>query len=34
LLFVVWASRHRKTRIVTAREMTKKEKQFYRRRKK
>jgi len=34
LLFVVWASRHRKTCIVTAREMTKKEKQFYRKRKK
>ena len=34
LLFVVWVSRHRKTRIVTARDMTKKEKQFYRKRKK
>ena len=33
LLFVVWVSRHRKTRIVTARDMTKKEKQFYRKRK-
>jgi hypothetical protein len=34
LLFVVWISRNRKTRIVTARDMTKKEKQFYRKRKK
>jgi uncharacterized DUF497 family protein len=34
MLFVVWVSRHRKTRIVTARDMTKKEKQFYRKRKK
>jgi uncharacterized DUF497 family protein len=34
LLFVVWVSRHRKTHIVTARDMTKKEKQFYRKRKK
>jgi uncharacterized DUF497 family protein len=34
LLFIVWVSRHRKTRIVTARDMTKNEKQFYRKRKK
>jgi len=34
LLFMVWISRNRKTRIVTARDMTKKEKQFYRKRKK
>ena len=33
-LFVVWVSQYRKTRIVTARDMTKKEKQFYRKRKK
>jgi hypothetical protein len=33
-LFVVWVSKYRKTRIVTARDMTKKEKQFYRKRKK
>ncbi|MFQ5771482.1 MAG: BrnT family toxin [bacterium] len=33
-LFVGWAARHRKTRIITARDMTKKEKQFYRKRKK
>ncbi len=33
LLFIVWASRYRKTRIITARDMTPKEKQFYRRRK-
>ena len=33
LLFVVWVSKYRKTRIVTARDMTKKEKQFYRKRK-
>ncbi len=33
LLFVVWASRYRKTRIITARDMTAKEKQFYKRRK-
>jgi uncharacterized DUF497 family protein len=32
-LFVVWVSRYRKTRIITARDMTKKEKQFYRKRK-
>ena len=34
LLLVVWVWRHKKTRIVTARDMTKKEKQFYRKRKK
>jgi uncharacterized DUF497 family protein len=33
LLFIVWASRYRKTRIITARDMTGKEKRFYRRRK-
>jgi uncharacterized DUF497 family protein len=33
-LFIVWISKYRKTRIVTARDMTKKEKQFYRKRKK
>ncbi len=33
-LLVVWASRHNKTRIITARDMNKKEKQFYRKRKK
>ncbi len=33
-LFVVWVSKYRKTRIVTARDMTRKEKQFYRKRKK
>jgi len=32
-LFVVWISKYKKTRIVTARDMTKKEKQFYRKRK-
>ncbi len=32
-LFVVWVSNYRKTRIVTARDMTVKEKQFYRKRK-
>lgn len=31
-LFIVWLSKYRKTRIVTARDMTKKEKQFYRKR--
>lgn len=34
LLLVVWASKYRKTKIITARDMTKKEKQFYRRSKK
>ena len=32
-LLVVWASKYRKTKIITARDMTKKEKQFYKRRK-
>ena len=32
-LFVVWVSKYRKTRIVSARDMTRKEKQFYRKRK-
>jgi len=31
-LLVVWAAKHRKTRIITARDMSKKEKQFYKRR--
>ena len=33
-LLVGWVSKYRKTRIVTARGMTEKEKQFYRKRKK
>jgi len=33
-LLVVWASKYRKTKIITARDMSKKEKQFYKRRKK
>ncbi len=33
-LLVVWVARHRKTKIITARDMTKKEKQFYKRRRK
>ena len=33
-LLVVWAAKHRKTKIITARDMSKKEKQFYKRRKK
>ena len=33
LLFIVWALRYRKTKIITARDMTEKEKRFYRRRK-
>jgi len=33
-LLVVWAAKYRKTKIITARNMSKKEKQFYRRRKK
>ena len=33
-LFVVWVARHKKTYIVTARDMSKKEKQFYRKRQK
>jgi uncharacterized DUF497 family protein len=32
-LFVVWVSKYRKTNIVTARDMTNKEKKFYRKRK-
>jgi len=34
LLFVVWVFKNRKTTIITARDMTKKEKQLYRRKKK
>ena len=34
LLFIVWLFKNRKTKIITARDMTKKEKQFYRKRKK
>jgi uncharacterized DUF497 family protein len=33
LLFIVWASKYKKTKIITAREMTEKERRFYRRRK-
>jgi len=33
LLFVVWASKYKKTKIITARDMTEKEKRFYKRRK-
>jgi len=33
-LLVVWAAKYRKTKIITARDMSKKEKQFYKRRKK
>jgi uncharacterized DUF497 family protein len=33
LLFIVWASTYRKTKIITARDMTEKEKRVYRRRK-
>jgi len=33
-LLVVWAARNRKTQIITARDMSKKEKQFYDRRRK
>jgi hypothetical protein len=33
-LFVVWAVKYRKTKIITARDMNKKEKQFYKRRRK
>ena len=33
LLFIVWVSKYRKTKIITARNMTEKEKRFYRRRK-
>lgn len=34
LLLVVWVAKYRKTKIITARDMSKKEKQFYKRRKK
>lgn len=34
LLLVVWAAKYRKTKIITARDLTKKEKQFYNRRRK
>ncbi|MBM4332405.1 MAG: BrnT family toxin [Deltaproteobacteria bacterium] len=34
LLFIVWVSRYRRTKIITARDMSKTEKQFYKRRKK
>ena len=34
LLFVAWTTTYRKTRIVNARDMTRKEKQYYRKRKK
>ena len=33
LLFIVWASKYKKTKIITARDMTEKEKRFYKRRK-
>ena len=33
LLLVVWASKYRKTKIITARDMSEKEKQFYKRKK-
>jgi len=33
LLFIVWALKYKKTKIITARDMTGKEKRFYRRRK-
>ncbi|MBW2616247.1 MAG: BrnT family toxin [Deltaproteobacteria bacterium] len=33
-LLVVWAAKYRKTKIITARDMSKNEKQFYKRRKK
>jgi uncharacterized DUF497 family protein len=33
LLFIVWASKYKKTKIITARDMAQKEKRFYRRRK-
>ena len=33
-LLVVWAAKHRKTKIITGRDMSKKEKQFYKRRRK
>ena len=31
-LFIAWASRYKKTKIITARDMTQKERRFYRRR--
>jgi len=31
LLFIVWVSRYRRTKIITARDMSKKERQFYKR---
>ena len=31
LLFVVWVLRHRTTKIITARDMTRKERRFYKR---
>ena len=34
LLFIVWVSRYRRTKIITARDMSKKERQFYKRMKK
>lgn len=34
LLLVVWVAIYRKTKIITARDLTKKEKQFYNRRRK
>jgi len=33
LLFIVWVSKYKKTKIITSRDMTEKEKRFYRRRK-
>jgi len=33
LLFIVWVLKYKKTKIITARDMTEKEKRFYRRRK-
>jgi len=33
-LLVVWASKYRKTKIITARDMSKKERQFYKKRRK
>lgn len=33
LLLVVWVAKYRKTKIITARDMTNKEKQFYKERK-
>ena len=32
-LFIVWTSKYKKTKIITARDMTEKEKRFYRSRK-